>query len=106
MNTTDTQELAQIIAASVATAVIAYFDGAAPAADAPKADAPKAPKARKALTPAQRKAWNTKFGALLRACPAGSYREAMNRWDEAKAMREAGKTPAQARTAMGFKVSR
>lgn len=73
-------------------------------AEQPKADA-KPAKAPKALTKAQRRAWNSKITSLAaHGRKAGTCKALMERWSEAQALRDAGKTPAQALKAMGFKA--
>lgn len=85
----------------VVTARLTADEPAVPPADEPKA--PQAPRTARKLTKAQERTWNRKIGSLAsHGRPAGTHKALVARWDEARALRDAGKTPAQALKAMGF----
>jgi hypothetical protein len=85
--------------------LLAVVDADAPAKTAPKGKTqPKADaKPRKALTKAQKRAWNTKITSLAaHGRKAGTCKALMARWAEAGTLRDAGVTPAKALTRMGL----
>lgn len=86
--------------------LLAHVDADAPAKTtrkAPKARDAKPAQARKPLTKAQRKAWNSKITSLAaHGRKAGTCKALMARWEEAGTLRDAGVTPKQALTRMGL----